>query len=138
MITFSLNDLPIATVNASTVISGGGNILLNHCHVNSTSSTDPNRRLFQFGLIDNVMVTRPGPAAPVLSGVTRLPSGHILLNGLGIPHTTYAVEASPQLTGGVWTESTLGGAVADSDGVILFMDPVPSTSQSRLCRLSWP
>src|SRR5262245_53322120 len=68
---------------------------------NAMFSTDPHARELQFGLIDNVLVSRLGPAAPVLSGITRLPSGDILLNGLGIPHTDYTVQAASQLTGGV-------------------------------------
>ena len=53
-VSFRLDGLLIATVDASTVTLGGGNILFSQFDINATSSTDPNVRSLQFGLIDNV------------------------------------------------------------------------------------
>jgi hypothetical protein len=66
-VAFSLDGLLIATVDASTVTLGGGNILFNQYDINATSSTDANVRNLEFGLIDNVLVTQvPEPAISAL------------------------------------------------------------------------
>jgi len=67
-VTFSLDNLLIATVDATTVTFGGGNILFNQGDVNATSSTDPLARFLEFGLIDNVVVTRPVGSVPPTPG----------------------------------------------------------------------
>jgi hypothetical protein len=62
-VTFSIDGLRIATVDATTVTFGGGNILLNYYDINATSSTDVNAGDLLFGLVDNVRVTTvPEPA----------------------------------------------------------------------------
>jgi hypothetical protein len=67
-VAFSIDGLLIATVDASTVTLGGGNILFNQYDVNATSSTDANVRSLEFGLIDDVVVTQvPEPASCTLA-----------------------------------------------------------------------
>lgn len=56
MITYTIDGTLIATVDASTVTLGGGNILLNQYDINAGSSADANVRLLHFGLFDNVRV----------------------------------------------------------------------------------
>lgn len=55
-ITYTIDGTLIATVDASTVTLGGGNILLNHSDINIGSSSDPQVRELLFGLFDNVRV----------------------------------------------------------------------------------
>jgi hypothetical protein len=65
--TWSIDGLPLAKVDLSTVSLGGGNILIGHSDTNATSSTDPNRVALNVTLIDNVQVIRvPEPGAFVL------------------------------------------------------------------------
>jgi hypothetical protein len=64
-VTFRLDDLLIATIDTTPTFGlHGSNILFNQYDVNDTSSTDPNVRSLEFGLIDNVVVTRLGTAPP--------------------------------------------------------------------------
>ncbi len=57
-ITYSINDVLIATVDVTDAGTlGGANILFNHYDINNTVSTDPNRTNLIFTLIDNVRVT---------------------------------------------------------------------------------
>ncbi len=56
--TFSIDGLLIATVDATTAGTlGGNNILLNYYDTNSSQSSDPNAAALLFGLFDNVTVT---------------------------------------------------------------------------------
>lgn len=61
IVTWEIDGLLIATVDASTVTLGGGNIFFGHSDTNATSSTDANDTSLIFTLIDNVTVT-PEPA----------------------------------------------------------------------------
>jgi hypothetical protein len=63
--TWSVDGLPIAKVDLSTVTLGGGNILFGHSDTNASSSADPNDTLLNVTLIDNVCVI-PEPSAMVL------------------------------------------------------------------------
>lgn len=74
-VSYSLDGLLIATVDASTVTLGGGNILFNQYDINASSSTDPNVRNLEFGLVDNVLVAQipePGTCAVAALGVIGL------------------------------------------------------------------
>lgn len=65
---WSIDGLPLAKVDLSTVALGGGNILFGHSDTNATSSTDPNRVALNVTLIDNVQITDvPEPGTFVLS-----------------------------------------------------------------------
>jgi hypothetical protein len=65
--TFSIDGLPIAKVDLTTVTLSGGNILFNQYDINTGSSSDPNASLLLFGLIDNVRVEAvPEPSAVAL------------------------------------------------------------------------
>jgi hypothetical protein len=70
-VTFAIDNLLIATVDASAVTLGGGNILLNYYDINATSSTDVNAGALAFGLYDNVRVLSvvPEPSAAAMLGL---------------------------------------------------------------------
>ncbi len=63
---WSIDGLPIAKIDLSTVTLGGGNILFGHSDTNGGSSTDPNDVLLNVTLIDNISVVVPEPASLVL------------------------------------------------------------------------
>jgi hypothetical protein len=69
--TWSVDGLPIAKVDLSTVTLGGGNILFGHSDTNTASSTDPNDTLLNVTLIDNVCVV-PEPSALALCVVALI------------------------------------------------------------------
>jgi len=67
--TWSIDGLPLARVDLSTVVLGGGNIFFGHSDTNNTSSTDPFDYLLNVTLIDNVRVSsleRPVPEPSTL------------------------------------------------------------------------
>jgi hypothetical protein len=69
-ITWTVDSLPIVTLDATTVILGGDNIFFGHSDTNATSSTDPNDTALLFTLIDNVEVTVvPEPGTLALVGL---------------------------------------------------------------------
>lgn len=73
MATWSVDGLPIASVDLTTVTLGGGNIFFGHSDVNVTSSTDPNDSALLFTLIDNVRVTAvPAPGSIAFLGLGGL------------------------------------------------------------------
>jgi len=63
---WSIDGLPLAKVDLSTVTLGGGNILFGMSDTNSGSSTDPNRAALNVTLIDNIVVEVPEPGTAVL------------------------------------------------------------------------
>ena len=66
--TWSVDGLPIARVDLSTVTLGGSNILFNYFDINATSTTDQNR--LNFVVYDNVTVTPvPEPATLAALGL---------------------------------------------------------------------
>lgn len=68
-ITWSIDGLDIAIVDASTFALGGGNIMLNHSDINATSSTDVNDHLI-CTIFDNVKVeVVPEPATMAALGL---------------------------------------------------------------------
>lgn len=72
---WSIDGLPIAKVDLSTVTLGGGNILFGHTDSNATSSTDPNDSLLNVTLIDNIVVN----AVPEPSSLALLVVGGLAL-----------------------------------------------------------
>lgn len=75
-ISWSIDGQLIATVDASTVTLGGGNILLNHFDINGSASSDLNASLLLFGLIDNVRVEAipSGGATPQITSIQVIDS----------------------------------------------------------------
>ncbi len=72
---WSVDGLPIANVDLSTVTLGGGNILFGHSDTNAGSSADPNDTLLNVTLIDNVVVSQiPEPASFALLGLSLVSS----------------------------------------------------------------
>jgi hypothetical protein len=64
---WSIDGLPIATVDLSSVTLGGERILFGHSDTNTSSSTDPNASLLNVTLIDNILVFVPEPSGLTLS-----------------------------------------------------------------------
>lgn len=62
---WSIDGLPLARVDLSTVALGGGNIFFGHSDTNSGSSTDPFNGLLNVTLIDNVQVSNADRVPPV-------------------------------------------------------------------------
>lgn len=70
IITWTVDGLLIATVDATTATLGGGNILLMYSDSNAASSSDVNDVNLLFGLYDNVRVeTVPEPSSLALIGL---------------------------------------------------------------------
>ena len=71
-VTWTIDDLLIATVNTSSLTFGGNNILFQYFDTNGGISTDPSASALLFGLFDNITVTQiPEPstfALAILSG----------------------------------------------------------------------
>lgn len=72
LVTWSIDGLPIATVDVTGQAVGGNNILLNYYDTNTSSSSDPNARNLLFGLFDNVQVVVPEPASLALLSLGAL------------------------------------------------------------------
>ncbi|MBM4111563.1 MAG: hypothetical protein FJ254_09460 [Phycisphaerae bacterium] len=72
--TWSVDGLPIASVDLTTVTLSGGNIFFGHSDVNAASSSDPNDFALLFTLIDNIRVT----AVPAPGSITLLCVGGLL------------------------------------------------------------
>ena len=74
--TWSIDGLPLAKIDLSTVALGGSNIFFGHDDSNATSSTDPNRVALNVTLIDNVLVEtvvpEPGTFSLLLVGLPLL------------------------------------------------------------------
>ena len=71
IVTWTVDGLLIATVDATSANLGGGNIFFGHADTNGTSSTDPNDTALLFTLIDNIVVT-PEPSALAILGLGGL------------------------------------------------------------------
>jgi hypothetical protein len=63
---WSVDGLPIATVDLTTVALGGERLLFGHSDTNTSSSTDPNDFLLNVTLIDNISVVVPEPSGLTL------------------------------------------------------------------------
>lgn len=75
--TWSVDGLPIASVDLTTVTLFGGNIFFGHSDVNASASTDPNDTALLFTLIDNIRVTAvPAPGSLALLGLGGLLAAH--------------------------------------------------------------
>lgn len=69
--TWSIDGLPLAKVDLSTVTLGGGNIFFGHSDTNAGSSTDLNDTLLNVTLIDNITVV-PEPVSSAALGAAGL------------------------------------------------------------------
>jgi hypothetical protein len=56
-VTYSIDGVPIATVDATSLSFGGSDIELIQTDINAGVSTDPNAATYEFGLFDNIVVT---------------------------------------------------------------------------------
>ena len=71
-ISWYVDGLRIATVDATTANLGGGNIFFGHADSNTTSSTDPNDAALLFTLIDNVQVHEGVVPEPGTAGLLAI------------------------------------------------------------------
>jgi hypothetical protein len=70
LVTWSIDGLEIAALDATGLTLGGGNLLFGHSDANTTSSSDPNDTLLNVTLIDNIrVVPEPGALALCLAGL---------------------------------------------------------------------
>jgi hypothetical protein len=78
----------------------------------------------------SVDITLDGNQGSTLSviSITPTPGGQIVIEFVGIPNRTYAVQRSPSLTSPVWT--TLGSVVADRFGRFTFTDTTPPSGEA--------
>ena len=113
-ISWTVDGLLLATVDASTVTLGGSNILFNYFDINAGSSTDTDSPSVAFGLIDNVRVETfaTTPQAPgiqtiaiaggnvqiVFSGATSDAPAAFSLLGSEIVASGYTSEAGASVT----------------------------------------
>ena len=110
LISWYIDGLRIATVDASTVTLGGSNILFNYFDINASRSTDPNSASVAFGLIDNVRVealTPTTPQAPEVQSIT-VTSGNVQIDFAGASSDTQAaftLQSSPNAESGYASES---------------------------------
>ncbi|MFN0126745.1 MAG: PEP-CTERM sorting domain-containing protein [Verrucomicrobiales bacterium] len=70
-VTWTVDGVLIATVNATAVTFGGNNIFFGHSDINAGSSSDPNDVNLLFTLIDNVQAV-PEPGTASVLGLTAL------------------------------------------------------------------
>jgi hypothetical protein len=71
-VTFSIDGLLIATVNAGDDTVAGTNLLLTHFDTNGTASTDPNAGALMFSLFDNIEVTQVPEPTTMAFGLLSL------------------------------------------------------------------
>jgi hypothetical protein len=78
----------------------------------------------------SVDITLDGNQGSILSVISIMPTpgGQIVIEFVGIPNRTYAVQRSPSLTSPVWT--TLGSVVADRFGRFTFTDTTPPSGEA--------
>jgi hypothetical protein len=77
-VSWFVDGLRLATVDASEITFGGGNILFNYFDINAGSTTDPNAPDLHFALVDNVRVqqlTTTTPTQPEITGTTLVTEG---------------------------------------------------------------
>ena len=65
---WSIDGLPLASVDLSTVTLGGSNIFFAYHDTNAASSSDPNDSLLNIMLIDNIVVVPEPTTASLLLG----------------------------------------------------------------------
>ncbi|MFN7140171.1 MAG: immunoglobulin domain-containing protein, partial [Limisphaerales bacterium] len=88
-ITWTVDNVLIATVNLSAITLGGNNILLNHYDINAASSTDANAAQMLFGLFDNVRVQ--AVVAPV---ITAQPADQTVATGNALTLSVAATSST--------------------------------------------
>jgi hypothetical protein len=103
-VTWFIDGLRIATVNAAEITLGGGNILFNYADINAGSSTDPDSPSVAFGLVDNVRVEQlSAPVTPLaFTAPTLSPDGIVLTwtGGTG----PFLVQGKLSLTDAAWLD----------------------------------
>ncbi len=82
----------------------------------------------------SIRVGVPAVPSPWLSQIT-LTNGNVLLQLLGLPSTTYVLQASPTPVSGWFPTST---NMTASDGRLTFTNPLPSDRAGRFYRASGP
>ena len=128
-VTYTIDSTLIATVDISTITLSGGDIEFIQSDVNSSASSDPNVRTFEFGLIDDVSVVAIPP--PVFSLLTKTNST-VTFRWNATPNLVYQVQYKTNLTQANWIN--LGSAVSATNVTVTATD-TPGTDTQRFYRL---
>ena len=128
-VTYMIDNTLIATVDVSTVTLSGGDIEFIQSDVNSSASTDPNVRTFEFGLIDDVSVVAIPP--PVFSSLTKTNST-VTFRWNATPDLVYQVQYKTNLTQANWIN--LGNSIPATNVTVTVTD-TPGTDSQRFYRL---
>jgi hypothetical protein len=109
-ISWFIDGLRLATVDASTVTLGGSNILFNYFDINGTVSTDPDSPFVLFGLIDNIRVESltTTPQAPNITGI-QVAGGNVQIDFSGATSDTagaFGLQSSTDVATGYASESS--------------------------------
>lgn len=81
-------------------------------------------------------ITPIGSGIPMIKSVTKLPDGNMQIIALGIPDTSYLVQATTNTLNPSW--ATIGTATTSADGLVLFSDLHATNFPTRLYRLALP
>jgi hypothetical protein len=108
-ISWYIDGLRLATIDAATVTLGGGNILFNYFDINAGRSSDPNAPLIAFGLIDNVRVEGLATAsqAPTLQ-IPVVAAGNVQIDFAGASSDTpsaFVLQSSANVESGYATDT---------------------------------
>jgi len=108
-ISWFVDGLRLATVDASTVTLGGSNILFNYFDINASVSTDPDSPSVLFGLIDNVRVETltTTPQVPNITGI-QVTSGNVQIDFSGATSdaaSAFGLQSSADVSTGYANES---------------------------------
>jgi uncharacterized delta-60 repeat protein len=95
-------------------------------------------RMVMVGTIGSVfgIVRVTGDPFLRITSITKLPNGHMLLKGLGVPGGNHTMQSSPRFSPAAFTP--LGPVTADATGAWMYEDATASTSSNRCYRLSYP
>jgi hypothetical protein len=136
-ISWYIDGLRIATIDAATVTLGGGNILFNYFDINAGSSSDPNSPSVAFGLIDNVRVealTTTTPQAPEVTSIA-ITGGNVQIDFAGASSDTpaaFALQSSPNAESGYASE---GGVIITQVGPGRFHVQTAVSGEKRFYRI---
>lgn len=82
---------------------------------------------------DVALIQTAAPVPPVLTNITKQPSGAMLINGAGLPNTLYYVDATTSVNPPNWVNVTT--TVANGSGAISFTDNAAPNFSQRFYRL---
>ena len=135
-VTWTVDGLRLATVDASAITFGGGNILFMFSDINLGSSTDPDSPSVAFGLVDNVRVEALSTVAPEPAQITgiRIEGGNAKLTftAKNAAPADFTVEGAEAVNGTFGAEA---GATITSVGADQFEATLPASAAQRFFRI---